>query len=271
MYMLTKGNQNGFPAFLLAETQTSGASYAARRRTGVFLVLLPRERVARLPHRAPERRLTLTPIAIRIGGATMGRAWRTAVAVLQYFAGFALTSWAVSFILLATMPLLELALDKIPSATRDVCAGALLSIIAWLYVKEATAYAIMVACTVGIGWLLVSLAAVLSISLWNGVVVFVFICIVGASILYYMTPNGAKLKAAARDRIVASLIKSAPLLQKVLQAIENFQFTRCPPPKERFQSMKDVRKGLVVEHDCGPGWTCYLCRVVRKGPAWLGF
>ena len=163
------------------------------------------------------------------------------------------------------MPLLELALDKIPSATRDVCAGALLSIIAWLYVKEATAYAIMVACTVGIGWLLVSLASVLSISLWIGVVVFVFICIVGASILYYVTPNGAKLKSATRDRIVASLIKSAPMLQKVLQAIEDFQFTSPAPPVERFQSMKDLRTGLVVEHRCGPGWTCYLCKVVRKG------
>ena len=59
MYMLTKGNQNGFPAFCKQELRTSGASYAARRRTGSILVLLPRERVARLSHRAPERRLTL--------------------------------------------------------------------------------------------------------------------------------------------------------------------------------------------------------------------
>jgi len=221
--------------------------------------------VARLSHRAPERRLTLTPIAIRIGRATMRRARRTAVAVLQYFAAFVLTPWIVSLIVPATMPLLELALDKVPSATRDVCAGALLSIIAWLYVKEATAYAIMVAFTVGIGWLLMSLASVSLISLWIGVVVFVFICIVGASILYYVTPNGAKLKSATRDRIVASLIKSAPMLQKVLQAIEDFQFTSPAPPVERFQSMKDLRTGLVVEHRCGPGWTCYLCKVVRKG------
>ena len=57
MYMTRAINQNGFPAFL--KPRTSGASYAARRRTGLILVLLPRERVARLSHRAPERRLTL--------------------------------------------------------------------------------------------------------------------------------------------------------------------------------------------------------------------
>ena len=133
------GNQNGFPAFLLAETQTSGASYAARRRTALILVLPPRERVARLSHRAPERRLTTTPMAISFGRATMRRARRTVAAVLPYLIGFGILDVIGRFTALETQPLLE-ASNKIKWVVQLVCAGDILrflAINAWPIIMEA--------------------------------------------------------------------------------------------------------------------------------------
>ena len=147
--------------------------------------------MASLSHRAPERRLTLVQIAISLGRATMRRARRTAAAVLPYLIGFGILDVIGRFTAPETQPQLLEASNKIKWVVQLVCAGDILrflAINAWPIIMEAPFWgSVAVACAVGICWLLVSLASLLSISLWIGVGIFCIICTIGAYRLYFKT------------------------------------------------------------------------------------
>ena len=155
------------------------------------------------------------------------------------------------FTALETQPRLLEASNKIKWVVRLVCAGDILrflAINAWPIIMEAPLWgSVAVACAVVIGWLLVPLASVLSISLWIGVGIFCIICTIGAYRLYFKTDvsrteedEPPKLEAFDSGKLKDESLK----FKHVILEQGPTKLTGLRPLKfERVCSAEDARRG----------------------------